>query len=89
MVEGLGSDEEMLITMHNDWRKVYSKFAVDIARFLIEWGFLVSAQQKGGGVRVDPKEVARYMSAASAHSLAAILEERQHQEQEKASGQRG
>jgi hypothetical protein len=78
----LGSNEEILISMYRRWREVFGKSAKDIARFLLEWGF-ITAREEGGKLRMDPKLLARYVSAAASHSLAAILEERQKLEQEK------
>jgi hypothetical protein len=78
----LGSNEEVLIGMYNGWREVFGKFASDITRFLLAWGFM-SATEVDGKLKLDSKRMARYVSAAASASLASILEERQKIEKEK------
>ncbi len=78
----LGSSEEVLIGMYNSWRKVFRQFSTPIARFLLEWGFL-TAETVDGKLKLNPKKLARYVSAAASASLASILEVRQEIEKEK------
>jgi hypothetical protein len=81
----LGSNEEVLIGMYNSWREVFAKFTVDIARFLLSWGFLTATVEDGKHV-LDKRKMARYVSAAASAALASIIEERQKLEKEKRSG---
>ncbi len=81
----LGSSEEVLIGMYNSWREVFGKATVDIARFLLSWGFLTATTEDGKHT-IDKVKMARYLSAAAASALGAILEERQKIEKEKGSG---
>jgi len=81
----LGSNEEVLIGMYNSWREVFGKFTVDIARFLLSWGFLTATVEDGKHV-LDKRKMARYVSAAASTALASIIEERQKLEKEKRSG---
>lgn len=85
MTHQLGSSEEVLINMYNSWRGTYGKLSQHLIQFLLQWGFLV-ATKDGDKLKLDSKLAARYVSAAAAAGLAAVLEERQKLEQEKIRG---
>ena len=80
-----GSGLESLVAMHNSWRGLFGKFATDIVRFLLEWGFIAS-REENGKLHLDESLARRYITVAASAALVAVLGEREKIEKEKADG---
>ena len=82
----MGNDEEVLKALMGDMRLVMAKYcAMPLGAALLKWGFLEQVEVKGGKV-LNPRQMSRYMSAASRAILSAVIEERQKMEKERADG---
>lgn len=71
---GFGGDEELSRAFFLDMRKLFGeKFAVEIGRVLVRWGFLPVT---------DARLLARYLSAAARAVVISVFEERTKLEKE-------
>jgi predicted RNA-binding Zn-ribbon protein involved in translation (DUF1610 family) len=78
--------EEMIKALMGDLRTVIAKWcATPIGSFLLKWGFLHS-ERNNGQIKLNEKQVSRYMVAISKAVLVSIIEERQKMEEEKIHG---
>lgn len=75
----LGSSNEIAVLMAGDLRVLMAKeVGPPMALFLKKWGFLSEP--------LNPKQLARYLSAASREMLVSILKERAAMEKERING---
>ncbi len=77
--------EETFAAMRNDLRNTFGRASTDLGRFLVKWGFL-DATQGRDGIKVNPRQLARYMTIIAKETFIAILAERKKIEEERVSG---
>jgi len=83
---GILDEQQTLLAMYNDFRKIFSANAKEFAQFLVKWGF-VDAAQSGGHVRiVEPKQVVRYINGIFFGAFKNVLETRAQYEKERVRG---
>lgn len=86
--EGLSDDNQVFMTMYQDFRKIFRDSALPFTRFLVKWGF-VDAVKRGEKLNIQkPEHVVRYINAIFQASMKSLLETRETLDKEARLGQR-